>query len=261
MNLVSWNQSEYSRLYLTGVVIVAAMGILLFGYDASVFFGAEKGLQAFFMEARDFQYSDGWHQFTMCSVWIGCAMGAILSWALVAKASRKGLFAIAGLLLFASALGCMDPEFLLFNYGKPSQGVLLMFNGYRIIGGIGVGIVIVSCLVYISELSNLRLRRWMIGSLLLAFIMGIFLAWIVNSCILSNHIQPLVEEMGRGVAALNPAAQWTVTIGWRYMFGAEAIPAGLFMLFACFLPEKIEKKKKSRKSLLVSSFFLIFAVA
>jgi SP family xylose:H+ symportor-like MFS transporter len=43
--------------------------------------------------------------------------------------------------------------------------------------------------------------------------------------------------MGKGLAAINPAAQWTVTTGWRYMFGSEAIPAGLFALLICFVPE------------------------
>jgi SP family xylose:H+ symportor-like MFS transporter len=43
--------------------------------------------------------------------------------------------------------------------------------------------------------------------------------------------------MGKGIASINPAAQWTVTTGWRYMFGSEAVPAGLFALLICFVPE------------------------
>ena len=77
------------------------------------------------------------------------------------------------------------------------------------------------------------------GIIPLAVIVGVGLTGVVNSYILSNHIQPLVEEMGRGIAALHPAAQWTVTIGWRYMFGAEAIPAELFIMLVCFFPEKV----------------------
>ena len=30
---------------------------------------------------------------------------------------------------------------------------------------------------------------------------------------------------------------WTVETGWRYMFGSEAVPAGLFALLICFVPE------------------------
>ena len=43
--------------------------------------------------------------------------------------------------------------------------------------------------------------------------------------------------MGKGFAALDPRAVWTVETGWRYMFGSEAVPAGLFALLICFVPE------------------------
>jgi len=43
--------------------------------------------------------------------------------------------------------------------------------------------------------------------------------------------------MGKGLAAINPAAQWTVTTGWRYMFGSEAIPAGMFAVLISLVPE------------------------
>jgi SP family xylose:H+ symportor-like MFS transporter len=32
-------------------------------------------------------------------------------------------------------------------------------------------------------------------------------------------------------------AQWTIETGWRYMFGSEMVPAGLFALLICFVPE------------------------
>jgi SP family xylose:H+ symportor-like MFS transporter len=70
-----------------------------------------------------------------------------------------------------------------------------------------------------------------------AIIFGQLVVYFVNFFILGDHIQPLVEEMGKGLAAINPAAQWTVTTGWRYMFGSEAVPAGLFALLICFVPE------------------------
>ena len=53
-----------SRGYLIGIVMVAVLGGLLFGYDTAVISGAEKGLQAYFMGASDFVYSDFMHGFT-----------------------------------------------------------------------------------------------------------------------------------------------------------------------------------------------------
>ena len=129
-----------SRGYLISIVMVAVLGGLLFGYDTAVISGAEKGLQAFFKEAQDFDYSDRWHGFTSASALIGCIIGSALSGLLATRLGRKKSLIIAGLLFFVSALGSMDPEFLFFEHGKPSFSLLLMFNFYRIIGGIGVGL-------------------------------------------------------------------------------------------------------------------------
>ena len=38
-----------SKIYLFSIVLVAVIGGLLFCFDKAVFFGAGKGLQAFFM--------------------------------------------------------------------------------------------------------------------------------------------------------------------------------------------------------------------
>lgn len=61
-----------SKAYLFSIVLVAVLGGLLFGYDTAVISGAEKGLQAFFMGATDFTYTDFWHGFTSSSALIGC---------------------------------------------------------------------------------------------------------------------------------------------------------------------------------------------
>ena len=65
--------------YLFSIVLVAVIGGLLFGYDTAVISGAEKGLQAFFKGASDFNYTDGLHGFTSSSALIGCIIGAFIS--------------------------------------------------------------------------------------------------------------------------------------------------------------------------------------
>ena len=226
-----------SKSYLFGIVLVAVLGGLLFGYDTAVISGAEKGLQAFFMEAKDFAYTDGWHGFTSASALIGCIIGSALSGYLATNLGRKRSLIVAGLLFFVSALGSMNPEFLFFEYGMPSYSLLIMFNIYRVIGGIGVGLASAICPMYIGEVAPSGIRGMLVSWNQFAIIFGQLVVYFVNFFILGDHIQPLVEEMGKGIAAINPAAQWTVTTGWRYMFGSEAVPAGLFALLICFVPE------------------------
>ena len=230
------NQSG-STAYLISIVMVAVLGGLLFGYDTAVISGAEKGLQAFFMEAKDFSYTNGWHGFTSASALIGCIIGSALSGYLATNLGRKKSLIIAGLLFFISALGSMDPEFLFFEHGVPTYSLLLMFNFYRVIGGIGVGLASAICPMYIGEVAPSNIRGMLVSWNQFAIIFGQLVVYFVNFFILGDHIQPLVEEMGKGIAAINPAAQWTVTTGWRYMFGSEAVPAGLFALLICFVPE------------------------
>jgi len=226
-----------SKAYLFSIVLVAVLGGLLFGYDTAVISGAEKGLQAFFKDAQDFSYTDGWHGFTSASALIGCIIGSALSGLLATRLGRKKSLIIAGLLFFISALGSMDPEFLFFEYGTATYSLLLTFNVYRVIGGIGVGLASAICPMYIGEVAPSNIRGMLVSWNQFAIIFGQLVVYFVNFFILGDHIQPLVEEMGKGLAAINPDAQWTVTTGWRYMFGSEAVPAGLFALLICFVPE------------------------
>ena len=226
-----------SKSYLIGIVMVAVLGGLLFGYDTAVISGAEKGLQAFFKDAQDFTYTDGWHGFTSASALIGCIIGSALSGLLATRLGRKKSLIVAGLLVCVSALGSMTPEFLFFEHGKATFSLLIMFNIYRIIGGIGVGLASAICPMYIGEVAPSNIRGMLVSWNQFAIIFGQLVVYFVNFFILGDHIQPIVEEMGKGLAAINPAAQWTVTTGWRYMFGSEAVPAGLFALLICFVPE------------------------
>lgn len=117
-----------SRVYLFSIVLVAVLGGLLFGYDTAVISGAEKGLQAFFMGADDFIYTDSWHGITSSSALLGCIIGSALSGFFASRFGRKFSLLFAGIMFFLSALGSYYPEFLFFPYGDPSYSLLLAFN-------------------------------------------------------------------------------------------------------------------------------------
>ena len=227
-----------SKGYLIGIVMVAVLGGLLFGYDTAVISGAEKGLQAFFMGAEDFTYTDGWHGFTSSTALIGCIIGSALSGLFATRLGRKKSLIVAGLLFFISALGSMSPEFLFFEHGKPTEGLIYMFNFYRIIGGIGVGLASAICPMYIGEVAPSNIRGMLVSWNQFAIIFGQLVVYFVNFFILGSHTNPIIESIGQGVNTIAPGSDpWTITTGWRYMFGSEAIPAGLFALLICFVPE------------------------
>ena len=224
--------------YLFSIVLVAVLGGLLFGYDTAVISGAEKGLQAFFMGASDFTYTDGWHGFTCASALIGCIIGSAISGMLATRLGRKRSLILAGLFFFLSALGSMYPEFIFFQQGQPSLSLLVVFNIYRIIGGIGVGLASAICPMYIGEVSPSHIRGMLVSWNQFAIIFGQLVVYFVNFLILGSHANPVIEMINGVNAIVNPeAASWTIATGWRYMFGSEALPAGLFALLICFVPE------------------------
>ena len=75
---MSANNDKGSKGYLLSIVLVAVIGGLLFGYDTAVISGAEKGLQAVFMGASDFAYTDVLHGISSSRALLGCIIGAAL---------------------------------------------------------------------------------------------------------------------------------------------------------------------------------------
>lgn len=224
--------------YLISIVGAAVLGGLLFGYDTAVISGAEKGLQAFFLGACDFQYTDVMHGFTSSSALIGCIIGALCSGWMASRIGRKRSLITAGILFFLSAFGSMNPEFLLFEHGVPSYALLVVFNLYRVLGGIGVGLASAICPMYIGEISPANIRGMLVSWNQFAIIFGQLVVYFVNYLILGEHTNPLIESIGQGINQVLPGSDpWTISTGWRYMFGSEMVPAGLFALLICFVPE------------------------
>ena len=211
--------------YLFSIVLVAVIGGLLFGYDTAVISGAEKGLQAFFQGASDFTYTDGWHGFTTSSALIGCIIGAFLSGWMASRLGRKKSLFCAGIMFFLSALGSYYPEFLFFQKGVATKSLLVAFNLYRVLGGIGVGLASALCPMYIAEVAPANKRGTLVSWNQFAIIFGQLVVYFVNFLILQSHKNdPAIVE-------------WTNQVGWRLMFGSECVPAGLFTLLILLVPE------------------------
>ncbi len=232
------NSQNGSRAYLFSIVLVAVLGGLLFGYDTAVISGAEKGLQAFFLGAKDFVYTDTIHGITSSSALLGCIIGSALSGFFASYFGRKRSLAIAGVFFFLSALGSYCPEFMLFEHGTPSASLLVAFNIYRILGGIGVGLASAICPMYIAEVAPSDMRGTLVSWNQFAIIFGQLVVYFVNFMILGEHTQPVIEKISETIYQVSNASdQWTITVGWRYMFGSEAFVAGIFTILVCLVPE------------------------
>ena len=211
--------------YLAGIVLVAVIGGLLFGYDTAVISGAEKGLQAFFQLATDFTYTNGLHGFTTSSALIGCIIGALISGFMASRLGRKKSLFVAGILFLLSALGSYYPEFLFFEKGVPCKSLLVAFNAYRILGGVGVGLASALCPMYIAEIAPARKRGRLVSWNQFAIIFGQLVVYFVNFLIIKSH-------------ANDPeVVAWTNAVGWRVMFVSEAVPAALFSFLILLVPE------------------------
>ena len=207
-----------NKVFIYGVTLVATMGGLLFGYDTAVISGAEKSIQAFLIDSQGL--SSFLHGVTVSSALIGCIVGGAISGFMSSAYGRKNALIIAGVLFFLSALGSGNPEFLFFNKGEPSVGVLWMFNFYRVIGGVGVGLASAVCPMYIGEIAPAAIRGRLVSLNQFAIIFGMLIVYFVNWGIADGQ-----------------SIEWINEIGWRRMFLSEALPAAVFILLMFLVPE------------------------
>jgi len=208
------NQANYNMTFIWLVCLVAAMGGLLFGYDWVVIGGAKPFYEPYFGITDTTPFLRGLAQ---SSALFGCLIGAILSGIISDKSGRKHLLILSGLLFTVSAVG------------TALAGNFVFFNTFRIVGGIGIGLASNLSPMYIAEISPARMRGRFVSINQLTIVIGILAAQIVNWLI----AQPVPED----ASAEFILASWNGQSGWRWMFGAETVPAFLFFLLMFFVPE------------------------
>jgi SP family xylose:H+ symportor-like MFS transporter len=227
---------QYNTTYIFGITLVATLGGLLFGYDTAVISGAEKSIEAYLI--KPLELNSLIHGATVSSALIGCILGGMISGLLSNHWGRKKTLIFASLLFFVSALGSGYPEAFFFTKGEPSIALLLTFNFYRVIGGIGVGLASAVSPMYISEISPANIRGRLVSFNQFAIIFGMLVVYFVNWGI-----------------AFGQSIEWINDIGWRYMFVSEAIPAALFGILLFLVPETpryllLSNKDEKAKSVL-----------
>jgi SP family sugar porter-like MFS transporter len=199
------------------ICLVAAMGGLLFGYDWVVIGGAKPFYEAFFgLAGVDQAWRAGW---AMSSALAGCLAGALLSGAITDRIGRKKVLIVAAVMFTWSAIWTALSQ----SYNP--------FIIARIIGGIGIGLASNVSPVYIAEFSPAEMRGKFVSINQLTIVIGVLAAQLVNLFISKLHALP--DNATTGVIL----DSWNGQIGWRWMFAAETVPAGLFFLLALLIPE------------------------
>ena len=114
----------------------------------------------------------------------------------------------------------------------------MAFNSYRILGGIGVGLASAIVPVYIAEIAPSGIRGTLVSCNQFAIIFGMLVVYFVNYMILGDHTNPVIDKSAEGLLSVNPASDpWTISTGWRYMFGSEAYVAVVFGILLFFVPK------------------------
>lgn len=190
--------------YMLFLAVTAAVGGLLFGYDTAVISGTVELVTARF--GLD-SLQQGWY--------VGCALAGSIAGVLCAgvlsdRLGRRRTMLVSAVLFTVSAVGCA----LCVDF---TQLVV-----YRIVGGLGIGVVSIVSPLYISEVSAARRRGMLVSFYQLAVTMGFLAAYTVNYLLL---------RMGQ-TAGFETAWVQRIFVDevWRGMLGAETLPALLFFV-------------------------------
>ena len=221
----------YNLGYIWLVSIVAALGGLLFGWDWVVIGGAKPFFERFFHIQQNAQLS-GW--VNSCAL-IGCFFGALMAGGLSDAFGRKPL------LLFSAGL------FAVTSIGNGMAGTLDGFIGWRMLGGVAIGLASSLSPMYISEIAPARMRGRLVSVNQFTIVVGVLVAQLINWF--------LVRDLPAGASDKFITLSWFGQEGWRWMFAFTAVPSLFFLVGMVFVPEsprwliKKNRLEKARRTL------------
>jgi SP family arabinose:H+ symporter-like MFS transporter len=196
VDLHSLQGGKINKRFIVLVSFVAALGGLLFGFDTAIISGTIPYITSFF------GLNEYWLGWSVSSILIGCAIGAIVAGPLADKYGRKFTLMICAVLFAISGVGA----------GLSNQ--LYWFVLFRLIGGLGVGAAAMVSPMYIAEMAPAAWRGRLVAFYQMAIVFGILLAYF------SNY---LFNDLGAN--------------NWRWMFASQVAPSLLFLLFLLMVPE------------------------
>lgn len=203
--------------YIIGIVLIAALGGSLFGYDQGVISGALN----FF--GKHFALSAAETGLVSGILAIGAMIGCLIAGWLSDLWGRKPVMLLAGFGFTISSLVLAI---------APSVQILIVG---RILSGLSIGLASTIVPLYISEVAPANIRGTLVSANQLAFAIGMTAVYIVNATIANTHTEI-----------------WNILHGWRFMFGSGMVPAILFFVLTPMIPESprfLFQKGQSQKAL------------
>jgi MFS transporter, SP family, arabinose:H+ symporter len=206
-------EDKFNLNYLLRISLVSALGGLLFGYDYVVIGGAKPFYEPFFGITEN-AFWQGW---AMSCALVGCLAGSVISGWLSDRFGRKKLLILSASLFVAASLG------------TGSAGSFVTFVIFRILGGIGIGLASNLSPMYIAEVTPGNVRGRFVSLNQLTIVIGILAAQFIN--------WRIAQPVSAGASTSDILNSWNGQMGWRWMFYACTVPAGLFFILMWFIPE------------------------
>jgi SP family xylose:H+ symportor-like MFS transporter len=207
---------------VTALTLSATLGGLLFGYDTAVISGVVNAIDVNFIDPRGLAETarNSLSGFTIGCALLGCVLGAAIAGPISSGIGRRGGLFVAALLFFVSSLGSAFPEFIWSAFGASGANALWPFIGYRLMGGVAIGMASLLAPMYIAEIAPAKSRGLFVTMQQIAIVGGINLVYYVNY---------LIQSKGDHA--------WLLSLGWRYMLASAAIPAALLLICMIFVPD------------------------
>lgn len=202
---------ETNTGYMIFLAAVAAIGGILFGYDTAVISGTISSVtRQFTLDTMQ----QGWY--VGCAL-IGSIFGVLVAGTLSDSIGRKKTMLIAATLFSLCAFGCA------------ASTDFMQLVCFRIIGGIGIGIVSIVAPIYISEVATAEKRGTLVSFYQLAVTIGFLAAYLVN-----YKIQDSAQTATYTSDLMRHLFQDEM---WRGMLGSMVFPAILYFFVIFFIPE------------------------
>jgi sugar porter (SP) family MFS transporter len=189
------HEKKKRKLYTYAIVLVASIGGFLFGFDLVIIAGALPFLEQYF------HLTPAMKGFAVSSGILGSVAGPAFGLWFTERLGRKKTMMIAALFFIVSTLGSSLAD------------TIINFAIWRFMGGVGIGLAMISSPIYIAELAPPKMRGVLVNVNQLSNVIGINLAVIVG------YLFSFQQD------------------GWRWMFASQALPVSLLVIGLLLIPE------------------------